>query len=300
MSTADYIDSYLKYMKEVQGYSDKTVVSYRHDLERLEAFLSSHNIELPDMVFEDAREFTTLLYEEGLSGATINRILSANRSFFKHLNENCVTGAQPFVRVKRAKQGQRIPTVLSEDELNMILNYPYDDYTSLTEVTMFNLFYSTGCRLSEILGMKADDINLETRKVLVTGKGAKQRYVFLTPKTVEILDVYLKARKDLISENGFEDPQLLLINKKGNPLPISTVHSIFDKYRDKLGIVKKFTPHVFRHTFATDMLDGNLDIRVVQALLGHENIGTTQIYTHVTSSKLENVYRSAHPHGRKK
>lgn len=300
MNTADYIENYLKYMKEVQGYSDKTVISYRHDLERLENYLSSHNIELQDMVFEDAREFTTILYEEGLSGATINRILSANRSFFRHLNENMVTTAQPFVRVKRAKQGQRIPTVLSEEELNMLLNYPYDDYTSLTEVTMFNLFYSTGCRLSEITGMKVSDINLETRKVLVTGKGSKQRYVFLTPKTVEILEVYIKARKELIDGNGFEDPQLLLINKKGNPLPISTVHSIFDKYRDKLGIVKKFTPHVFRHTFATDMLDGNLDIRVVQALLGHENIGTTQIYTHVTSSKLENVYRSAHPHGRKK
>ena len=294
-----YIDSFLQYLKDVQGYSEKTVVSYAHDLKRLDDFLVSHDLSVTEMVYEDARTFVADLYDQDLSPASINRILSGNRMFFRSLLENSVVTVDPFKRVSGAKNTRKIPTVLAREEIEMILNSPTDDYTSLMEVTMFNLFYSTGCRLSEVLGMKISDIDFDSRRIIVTGKGNKQRYVFLTKRAKEMLDLYLPQRQEVISRCKTEDDGTVLINNKGKKLPLSTVHSIFDKYRLRLGLTKKFTPHVFRHSFATHLLDNDSDIRVVQVLLGHESIGTTQIYTHVTGKRLEEVYKKSHPHGRK-
>ncbi|MBQ7508482.1 MAG: tyrosine-type recombinase/integrase [Spirochaetales bacterium] len=293
------MDGFLKYLKEVRGYSEKTVVSYAHDLRRLDDFLVSHGLTLQEMVFEDARAFTADLYDQELSHATINRILSANRTFFHHLRENGTVTCDPFRRVSGAKNTRKIPTVLAPEEVEKILGSPVTDYTSLMEVTMFNLFYSTGCRLSEVLGMKLGDMDLKERRILVTGKGNKQRYVFLTVRALDMIRTYLPERQKVLEKAGIENEDTVLVNAKGKQLPLSTVHSIFDKYRDRLGLSKKFTPHVFRHTFATHLIDNNSDIRVVQVLLGHESIGTTQIYTHVTGKRLEEVYRKSHPHGRK-
>ena len=293
------MDGFLKYLKEVRGYSEKTVVSYAHDLRRLDDFLVSHGLTLQEMVFEDARAFTADLYDQELSHATINRILSANRTFFHHLRENGTVTSDPFRRVSGAKNTRKIPTVLAPEEVEKILGSPVTDYTSLMEVTMFNLFYSTGCRLSEVLGMKLGDMDLKERRILVTGKGNKQRYVFLTVRALDMIRTYLPERQKVLEKAGMENEDTVLVNAKGKQLPLSTVHSIFDKYRDRLGLSKKFTPHVFRHSFATHLIDNNSDIRVVQVLLGHESIGTTQIYTHVTGKRLEEVYRKSHPHGRK-
>ena len=294
-----FMDNFLSYLKDVRGYSEKTVVSYGHDLKRLDEFLISHDLGVEEMVFEDAREFTSELYEQELSHSTINRILSANRSFFHSLLEDGKVKADPFKRVSGAKNTRKIPTVLAQEEIERILSCPTDDYTSLMEVTMFHLFYSTGCRLSEIMDMKISDIDFGTRRVIVIGKGNKQRYVFLTKKALAMLESYLPERKKVLEKNKAEDNGIVLINAKGKQLPLSTVHSIFDKYRLKLGLTKKFTPHVFRHSFATNLMNNDADIRVVQVLLGHESIGTTQIYTHVTGKRLEEVYRKSHPHGRK-
>ena len=294
-----YIDNFLSYLKDVRGYSEKTVISYGHDLRRLDEFLVSHDLSVEEMAFEDAREFTSELYEQELSHSTINRILSANRSFFHSLLEDGTVKADPFNRVSGAKNTRKIPTVLAPEEIDRILGCPTDDYTSLMEVTMFHLFYSTGCRLSEIMDMKISDIDFKTRRVSVIGKGNKQRYVFLTKRALAMLENYLPERRNVLEKNKAEDNGIVLINVKGKQLPLSTVHSIFDKYRLKLGLTKKFTPHVFRHSFATNLMDNDTDIRVVQVLLGHESIGTTQIYTHVTGKRLEEVYRKSHPHGRK-
>ena len=294
-----YIEQYISYLRDVAGYSEKTAVSYEHDLRRLQLWLKAHHMDVSEMTEEDARAFTVSLYEQKLSPATINRILSANRSFFHSLCESGTVSVQPFRMIKRAKQGRRIPVVLTPQEIDQLLNCPYDDYTSLMEVTMFNMFYSTGCRLSELMNIKTGDISIKGRRALVTGKGNKQRYVFLTEKAVGMLEEYLPERSRIVNQTKTDDDGTLFLNKKGKKLPLSTIHIIFDRYRVKLGLTKKFTPHVFRHTFATHLLDNNADIRIVQELLGHESIGTTQIYTHVSGKRLENIYRDAHPHGRK-
>lgn len=293
-----YIDAFLSYLKDVQGYSEKTIVSYAHDLMRLDKFLDKNEIEVSAMSFENAKAFTVELYEQDLSHATINRILSANRSFFHSMCENGICKADPFKRVSSAKNTRRIPTVLSQEEIDRILSSPVEDYTSLMEVTMFNIFYSTGCRLSEVMGMKVQDLDIAKRRIKVLGKGNKQRFVFLTGRCLAMLEAYLPQRREVLERTGQKECEVLLVNAKGKELPLSTVHSIFDKYSQRLGLSKKFTPHVFRHTFASNMLDNDSDIRLVQALLGHQSIGTTQIYTHITDSKLTEVYRNSHPHGR--
>ena len=292
------MDEFLTYLKDVQGYSEKTVVSYAHDLRRLDEFLVKRDLSVTEMVYEDARSFTSGLYEEGLSHASINRILSGNRMFFRSLLERGLIKTDPFKRVSSAKNPRKIPTVLAREEVEKVLDSPVEDYTSLMEVTMFNIFYSTGCRLSEVMDMKIGDIDMEKRRILVTGKGNKQRYVFLTERAVGCLNEYLPQRAEVLRTMKQPDDGTVLINGKGKKLPLSTVHSIFDKYRLRLGLTKKFTPHVFRHSFATHLMDNDSDIRVVQVLLGHESIGTTQIYTHVTGKRLEQVYRDSHPHGR--
>lgn len=291
----ELVENYLSYIKSVQGYSERTVVSYSHDLKRLTDYCFSHNLLLSDFAFEDARDFSLMLYNQKLASASINRIMSCCKSFFHSLCENSLIKDNPFKRVSRAKQGRRLPTVLSPEEISLLLNYPVSDYSSLMVVTMFNLFYSTGCRLSEIVEMKIQDLDLKGRKIRVTGKGSKTRYVFLTERALGFLEQYIPERSRILEQTG-KNTDILLVNKKGNQLPRSSVHVIFETYAGKLGITKKFTPHVFRHTFATHLLDNDSDIRVVQVLLGHESIGTTQIYTHVTGSRLEKVYKKAHPH----
>ncbi|MCR5760974.1 MAG: tyrosine-type recombinase/integrase [Sphaerochaetaceae bacterium] len=296
----EIIEKYLEYLLKVRGFSPKTVISYEHDLKLLESFLEKRNMTLSDMVFEDAREFDLLLHDSGYKSASINRIISGCRSFYHYLCANSYTEVQPFSRIGQAKQGRRLPSVLSDSEVKSLIYHEYSDYTSLMEVTMFNLFYCTGCRLQELLDMKIRDLDLKEHRAIVMGKGAKQRYVFLTERAEALISEYLPQRKDVLMALRKEDDGILLINKKGNKLPSSSVHAIFDKYRDELGITKKFTPHVFRHTFATRLLDKDTDIRMVQALLGHENIGTTQIYTHVSGARLEAVYRKTHPHAGRK
>lgn len=299
MVTNQAIKDFLSYLESVRGYSEKTIISYRHDLMRLEEYLEKHSMNYDELTFQDAKDFALNLYDQKLSKATINRILSALKSFYTNLYETSQIESNPFDRVIRAKQTRSLPTVLSHQEIESILNYPVTDYDSLTEVTMFNMFYSTGCRLSELINMNIKDMDIDHSRVLVRGKGNKQRYVFLTDRAKSFLNLYLPEREKVLERNNVIS-DILLLNSKAKQLPLSSVHVIFDKYRDKLNLTKKFTPHVFRHTFATHLLDNSSDIRVVQVLLGHESIGTTQIYTHITSKRLENVYDNAHPHSGKK
>ncbi|MBO4387829.1 MAG: tyrosine-type recombinase/integrase [Spirochaetales bacterium] len=295
-TNGEYREAYLEYLRRMLGYSPNTVASYGRDLKKLTDFLDSRHLSLEDFAPDDARSYTASLMARKLSPASVNRILSSTRGFFHYLCIQKVVQDNPFARIKGAGRYRRLPSVLSRDEVQRILDTPYDDYNSLLAVTIFNLLYSTGCRLSEMTGMNMSDLDLDGGRILVTGKGSKQRYVFLTPRAKEILIEYLKWKENLPVADG----QALLTNKSGKRLSSSFVHSIFNRYKTVLGITRKFSPHVFRHSFATHMLDNDSGIRVVQEMLGHSSISTTQVYTHLTGERLRRVYRQAFPHERKK
>ena len=296
-------DTYILYLQNVRSLAMHTVDSYRCDLEKLNVFLRARALGVYELTHEDARRFSGALMQQAYATATINRMLAAVRGFYTHAYKTGKCPLNPFSRISSTSRYRRLPSVLSKDEVHMILNQPHADFLGLRDLMLFHLFYSTGCRLSELLATDLKDIDLEQSRMLVMGKGSKERYVFLNPRTLEMLKSYLLQRAEWQTGHGVKDGndlQALLVNHKGKRLSASSVHSIFRKYQLKLGIQKQFTPHVFRHSFATHMLDNDSGIRIVQELLGHSSISTTQIYSHVSNERLRSVYAKSHPHGRKK
>ncbi len=225
--------------------------------------------------------------------STINRKVSAARSLYSHLLKQGLIKTHPFALAAVHRSENHLPTVLSVQEVVALFSLPVTDFASSRDQALFHLLYDTGCRISEILAVHTSEMEWDERRLRVMGKGRKERYVFFTEHTKSILKTYLTWK-----QQRFDTPFLLCSNR-GKQLPMSSVGSMFARYRRRLGWQKPFTPHVLRHTYATHLLDNGADIRLVQELLGHASISTTQIYTHVTQERLARVYAACHPHGRK-
>lgn len=302
------VSEYLAYLRDVRKLSDYTEISYHHDLMKLVEFLDARRLGVFEMTDVDARAFVRELLKRDngrdgvFSPSSVNRTLCGIRSFFHHFYQFGRCSCNPFSEISSGRKRVRLPNVLSKDEVRRIIDLPWDDFASLRDVMMFNLFYSTGCRLSELLSMDESDIDLTEARALVKGKGSKERYVFLTDHAKSLLVEYLPRKRALQVRCGIDSPKdfsALLVNLRGKRLSAAGVHSIFETYQVKLGMQKQFTPHVLRHSFATHLLDNGSGIRVVQELLGHSSISTTQIYAHVSNERLRKVYLQSHPHGRK-
>lgn len=297
------IDSFLDYLIAVRGLSLHTRTAYYQDLKHFSDFLDEYHLPIFDVTFDDARRYMSRMLQSGSAPASVNRQLAGLRSFYRFAYKNGKISNNPFLRISGTTSRRRLPSILSQEEVQEIISQNTDDYKSLRDMVMFNLFYSTGCRLSEIIGANIADLDFNESRMLVTGKGSKERYVFLTERVKSLLHEYLPRKEALQIRYGInsqDDKDAILVNLRGKRLSSQGVHSIFDTYRVKLGIQKRFTPHVFRHSFATHILDNESGIRVVQELLGHASIGTTQIYAHVSQQRLRKVYEESHPHGRKK
>ncbi|MGH0053564.1 MAG: tyrosine-type recombinase/integrase, partial [Sphaerochaetaceae bacterium] len=234
-----------------------------------------------------------LKMENQYSETTMNRKISCVRSVYTVLCKRGVCTVNPFFLIATHRTQNHLPTVLSVKEVVQLLSQPYSDFSSTRAILLFTLLYDTGCRISEVLGITEGEIEWNERRIRVLGKGAKIRYVFFTKHCAQLMHIYLSLKHE-----RFSCPFLFCSNK-GKQLPMSTVGSMFATYRRRLGWQKQFTPHVLRHTYATHLLDNGADIRMVQELLGHASISTTQIYTHVSKERLAQVYETCHPHGRK-
>lgn len=299
----DIVEQYLAYLLKVRHLSDRTVISYETDLIAYLSFLEERSIHLLEVTVLDARRYVATVMGDGrFSTASVNRKLSSLRGLYRYLQRTgqCVTN--PFGRIEGTRRYRRLPQVIGREEIKSILSVPIHDFLSLRDSVLFHLFYSTGCRLSELVMADVEDLEIPDERLIVHGKGNRQRYVFLNPATVLLLERYLAEKPQFQLEKGIlegPDSHALLVGTRGKRLSASSVHSIFDKYRKLLGLGGRFTPHMIRHSFATHMLDNDSGIRIVQELLGHASISTTQIYTHVTRQRLQSVYEHSHPHGRK-
>jgi site-specific recombinase XerD len=292
--------TYLQYLRTVRRLSEHTITSYGHDLRLFLDFLKERNLSFTAVTFSDARRFiASFVYHSKKSTVTINRMLSSLRGFYRYAISRQLCSSNPFSRIETSPRRRRLPEVLSRQEIIEILRYPVQTFFDLRNSVMLHLFYATGCRLSELLQANIDDLDLHQQRMLVRGKGSRQRFVFINPSTQLLLERYLAERQLFIKTRQIPDTHPLLLGKRGNRLSASTVHSIFERYRVQLGMQKRFTPHMLRHSFATHMLDNNSGIRIVQELLGHASVSTTQIYTHVSAQRLRSVYEQSHPHGRK-
>ncbi len=295
------IESFQSYIKDVKKVSEHTVKAYTHDLALFRQFVTDHDLTFHDLRFEDARRFVASLKRSGYAEKSINRILSGIKSFYAYCLRYQMVSSNPFSNVRSMKHERYLPTVLTVEEVAMILDAPGLDFTGIRDRALFSVLYSTGCRLSELLQMNIDEIDLGEGRVLVHGKGGKDRFVFLTKHARKSLELYIPMRENLVKKRRIagRDADAVFVNKNGKRLTPQGVHYIFHTYMRMLGIEKHVTPHTFRHTFATHILDNNAGIRVVQELLGHASISTTQIYSHVSSRRLKEVYKRSHPHGRR-
>jgi integrase/recombinase XerC len=237
--------------------------------------------------------------KQGLVKASIARKLSAIRSFYRYLLQEGIMSTNPVATTSSPKLDKRLPSFLTIEEVERLLEAPdLSTPPGQRDRALLELLYAAGLRVSELVQLNLEQVNLDTNEIRVWGKGAKERVVMMGQPAAEALIAYIsQGRPELL---GKKKGRALFLNRDGERLPARRIQKILEKYADLAGIDKRVYPHLLRHTFATHMLNGGADLRVVQELLGHADLSSTQIYTHVTKSQARKVYLSAHPMAREK
>lgn len=285
---------FMIYLREERNYPETTVVSYGNDLETYIAFLNCKSIDFIRIDREQIREFLRFLDECKFSRSTISRILSALRHFYTYLEKKDVVTVNQFKMVKNPKKEKKLPNFLQGNELEMIFeSISLDTPLGLRNRVIVELLYATGMRVSELTNLKIDDIHISDKEIKVMGKGSKERIVLFGDYAAKYLEMYLNEARCVLLHN--QNEKALLLNKDGGPLSTRSVENIIDKVVRDAALRHKISPHVLRHTFATDLLNNGADLKTVQELLGHESLSTTQIYTHITSERLRSAYLSCFP-----
>lgn len=284
-----YIDSFLQYLRIERDASPHTLINYSNDLIEFAAFTGTEkNVATVDAV--DIRQFLMHLKDKKCLKSTVARKLAAIRSFFKYLMREKILTANPAAAIKTPKRDKRLPSFLDVAEVERLLAAP-DGTTigALRDRAILELLYSSGLRVSELVGLDIRGVDLLSGLVKVAGKGKKERIVPIGSYAVRALEQYLSVRNALGAKGA------LFINPKGKRLTDRSVRRMIGRCCIKAGITKHVSPHTLRHSFATHMLDRGADLRSVQELLGHESLSTTQIYTHVTTRRLKDAYDKGHP-----
>ena len=286
---------WLDHLRDVRRLSDATIRSYRRDLAAWSAFLAEQGIGEGEATRGEARMFMTRMSSRHMAPATVNRRLSALKGYYEWRRRRFPEAENPFVGSKTVKKGRRLPGYLTHGEIEAFLERTGDDFIGLRDRVLFELLYSTGCRVGELCSLDVSDV--VRRQVRVRGKGDRDRMVFIGANAARVLEDYLPLRL----ENACGDTdsrRALILDAAGHRLTTRGVYYLIRRYSALVGIDKKVTPHTFRHSFATHILDEGADIRTVQELLGHASLSTTQIYTHTGIERIKRVYRSSHPHAR--
>jgi len=291
----EVFNRYINYLDAERNASHYTVRNYTHDLLDFFSYLKSKKISsLNEVDKQVLRGYLSHLMKEGFARVSISRKLSAIRSFYRYLLREELVETSPIADTSSPKLDKRLPKFLTPEEAVRLLEAP-DSSTALgqRDRALMELLYASGLRVSELVSLDLEQINLETNEIRVWGKGAKERMVLMGKPAAAALASYLsQGRPQLL---GKKKGYALFLNRDGGRLTERSIQRILRKYTRVAGIKKRVHPHLLRHTFATHLLDGGADLRVVQELLGHASLVSTQIYTHVTQSRARKVYLSAHP-----
>lgn len=288
-------EEFIDYIADEKNYSEHTVEAYTKDLDQFLLFLNnSQTVNINQVDYSIIRGYLTELYNKKYTKKSISRHISTLRSFFRFLLMNKVIDKNPMTLISNPKEDKKLPTFLHINELEDLLEVPNSN-TPLghRNKLIIELLYSTGIRVSELVNIKVNDINFYDSTIKVMGKGSKERYVIFGKILKEILLDYINDTRLKLLKG--KDSDYLLINKNGGNLSDRGVRLVIDETVKKSSLSKKISPHVIRHTFATHMLNGGAELKVVQELLGHSNLSTTQIYTHISNDKIREVYRKNHP-----
>jgi len=282
-----YLNEFIQYLEVERNYSNNTIKSYKNDLKE---FFDYSEKNLKDLKNRDIRLFIEYLYDIDRKRTTINRKISVLRTYFKFLRREELLDENPMEEILSAKNNKKLPDFLTINEINDLINsIGEENLLDLRNKTILELLYATGLRVEELVNLKKNDINFGNKYLKVTGKGNKERSVPITDIALKKVNRYLKRRK-------YEN-EIIFLSKNGNPLSQRDIRRIFKKLIKKMAIDKNITPHTIRHSFATHLLERGADLRLVQELLGHSSISTTQIYTHISMEKMKEYYKKFHPRG---
>jgi len=289
------LDEFLRVIQVEKNFSVHTVKEYERDITQFINFLHSEGIDKFDEVeYFHARLFVTKLYEEKHSRATISRKISSIRTFFRFLNRDYGIDVSAFLSLYHPKKEKILPHFFYEDELEQLFDANKgDDLKSIRNMALLELLYATGIRVSECISIELDDVDFHYSILRVMGKGRKERIVPFGQYAHEALLRYINEARPLLMKNKKHDR--LFVNMRGDELTDRGVRYILNEMIRHASMHAKIYPHMLRHTFATHLLNNGADLRTVQELLGHENLSTTQIYTHVTKEHLRSTYMKAHP-----
>lgn len=276
------VDNFLHYLKDEMNYSEYTIKNYQLDLTDFFKYVNTHKIDYLNIQNTNIRGYLKYLDTCNLKNTTISRRISALRTFYNYLLEKDLVKSNIFLNVKNPKLEKKLPNYLNYTEIEELLE-SIDTKTEegLERRLLIEMFYSTGCRVGEMVNIKISDIDFNNKTIRVMGKGSKERIVYYGDYASKYLEDYLKNK----DKKGY-----LFTNKKGEKLSVEEVEYIVKNIMKHISIKTHVTPHTLRHTFATHLLNNGADIRTVQELLGHANLSTTGIYTHVSSDRLKDVY----------
>jgi integrase/recombinase XerC len=318
MLTVPFFQEFRRHLTIGQNASQHTLDAYRRDLEQFFEFLTHHqghsrsDVPAQEKLGQDAlladidhatvRSYLGRLHQRGLESTTVARKLAALRTYFKFLRREGYCVLTVFDEIAAPRFQRKMPAFLSEREMAHLLNQEAPgDILQLRNSAMLEMLYATGVRVSELTGMNRDDLDIQQRIVRIRGKGGKERLLPIGSKAIEALQTYLTQYEQLAASPQPSQPPVswqlrpLFLNVRGRRLSVRSVHKIVARAASQVGQLQGISPHAFRHSFATHLLNAGADLRVIQELLGHASLSTTQQYTHVSTSHLLAVYRDAHP-----
>ena len=291
------LDQFLSYLTVEKGLAKKTLEAYSHDLNRFLNYLQEKKIEdVLGVTKLDVRAFLLTLKAKKLSNKTVVRNLVAIRTFFRFLTQEGKLESNPVEDLESPQLAKTLPEILSLQEVEQLLETPKPQTPlGIRDRSMLEMLYATGMRVSELVSLQMNQLNLEGGYVLLLGKGSKERAVPIGGEAIKRVSDYLKGARQKLSK-GKESP-FLFLNRSGRKMSRQVFWKNIKSYGRRAGIRKKITPHLLRHSFASHLLARGADLRSVQMLLGHADISTTQIYTHVTGERLKQVHKRYHPRG---
>lgn len=295
-SLTEPLTAFLRYLASEKRHSPRTCASYCEDLKRFAAWVE----QLPSphwrsVSSHDLRRYVALLSRQGLGGRSIARHLSAIRRFYEYLLREHLATDNPALDIRAPKAGKRLPRVADVDQLNHLLDATPDDPLEIRDLSMFELMYSSGLRLSELAGLNLGSVDFRGGEVRVLGKGSKERILPVGRKALDALSQWLEVRGAMAPEGQ----SALYVSRRGDRLSTRSIQSRLSRWGMAKGADQRLHPHLLRHSFASHMLESSGDLRAVQELLGHADIATTQVYTHLDFQHLAKVYDQSHPRARR-
>jgi integrase/recombinase XerC len=289
-------ESFLQYLRYEKNYSSHTLFSYQKDLEQFEMFILEKEPVFDPVEIDSSqvRNWIVYLMGAGYSPLSVNRKLSSLKSFYKYLQKKDLLKDNPLKKVSGPKVNKSLPNFVKETEMNRLLDQDAFDsgFEGVRDLVMLEVFYATGMRCAELVGLKDKDVDFSAHQLKVTGKRNKQRIIPFSRQLEEKLHTYINVREEEVEQPA---GGTFFVRKDGRPLSNSIVYKIVKKYLSQLSGLSRRSPHVLRHSFATSMLNDGADLNAVKELLGHASLSSTEIYTHTTFEELKKVYHQAHP-----